>query len=55
MDSGTLDLNLAEGTVQLAYQHRAGTRPPLVCLHGFGSTKEDYADLSMRPNFGTAA
>ena len=51
MDSGTLDLTFAEGTVSLAYLHRAGTRPPLVCLHGFGSTKEDYADLSMRPEF----
>ncbi|MEO1154616.1 MAG: alpha/beta hydrolase, partial [Pseudomonadota bacterium] len=51
MQAGTLDLTFAEGTVRLAYLHRAGTRPPLVCLHGFGSTKEDYADLSMRPEF----
>lgn len=51
MDAGTLDLTFAEATVRLAYLHRAGTRPPLVCLHGFGSTKEDYADLSMRPEF----
>jgi pimeloyl-ACP methyl ester carboxylesterase len=25
--------------------HRAGTGTPLVFLHGFGSTKEDYADV----------
>ncbi len=51
MEPGTLDLNFAEGSVRLAYLLRAGARPPLVCLHGFGSTKEDYADLSMRPDF----
>ncbi|WP_175765975.1 alpha/beta fold hydrolase [Burkholderia ambifaria] len=25
--------------------HRGGTRAPVVFLHGFGSTKEDYADI----------
>lgn len=38
-------------SVSLAYLRRGGVRPPLVCLHGFGSTKEDYADLAMRPEF----
>lgn len=51
MDAETLDLNFAGGMVRLAYLHRSGAQPPLVCLHGFGSTKEDYADLSMRPDF----
>ena len=29
--------------------HRAGGRAPLVFLHGFGSTKEDYADAALHP------
>ena len=29
--------------------HRAGGRVPLVFLHGFGSTKEDYADAALHP------
>ncbi|MEO1641536.1 MAG: alpha/beta hydrolase [Pseudomonadota bacterium] len=51
MDAGHLDLIVQDQPVHLAYLHRAGTRPPLVCLHGFGSTKEDYADLAMRAAF----
>ena len=51
MDAGTLDLTVAGASVRLAYLRKPGARPPLVCLHGFGSTKEDYADLSMRPEF----
>ena len=51
MEADTIHLALPDGSVRLAYLRRPGTRPPLVCLHGFGSTKEDYADLSMRPDF----
>ncbi len=51
MDSGTLDLVIDGTPVHLAYLHRGGAKTPLVCLHGFGSTKEDYADLVMRPDF----
>ncbi|MBM3071253.1 alpha/beta hydrolase [Enterobacter sp. RHBSTW-00994] len=31
--------------MQVAALHRTGTRDPIVFLHGFGSTKEDYADI----------
>ena len=34
--------------VDIAGMHRAGTGVPLVFLHGFGSTKEDYADVIQR-------
>ncbi len=51
MEAGTLDLTVENTSVGLAYLRQDGERPPLVCLHGFGSTKEDYADLSMRPEF----
>lgn len=51
MESGTLDMTVVGVPICLAYMRRDGARPPLVCLHGFGSTKEDYVDLSMRPEF----
>lgn len=37
--------------VEVAYLRRPGPLPPLVCLHGFGSSKEDYADLALHPAF----
>ena len=30
---------------------RGGSRAPIVFLHGFGSTKEDYADIICHPEF----
>lgn len=37
--------------LDLSYLRRSGTGTPLLCLHGFGSTKEDYADLGFRTDF----
>jgi pimeloyl-ACP methyl ester carboxylesterase len=37
--------------LRIACMHREGRRPPVVFLHGFGSTKEDYADLACCPQF----
>ncbi|MEM6565789.1 MAG: alpha/beta hydrolase [Pseudomonadota bacterium] len=51
MIPGTLALTVEGVSVRLACLHQRGTRPPLICLHGFGSTKEDYSDLSMHPEF----
>lgn len=51
MDAGTLDLVIDGMPLRLAYLQRGGAKTPLVCLHGFGSTKEDYADLAMRAEF----
>lgn len=31
--------------IEVAAIHRTGTREPIVFLHGFGSSKEDYADI----------
>ena len=47
----TLDLRVQDIDVRLAYLRRPGPNAPIVCLHGFGSTKEDYADLAQRPDF----
>ncbi|MEM1410433.1 MAG: alpha/beta hydrolase, partial [Pseudomonadota bacterium] len=51
LESGRIALNVQGTGVEIAYLHRAGPRPALVCLHGFGSTKEDYADLALHPDF----
>ncbi|MEM7504136.1 MAG: alpha/beta hydrolase [Pseudomonadota bacterium] len=51
MQSHQLELSIRDTSVELAYLRRAGDLAPLVCLHGFGSTKEDYADLALHPAF----
>lgn len=51
MESGSLDLNVQGVAISLAYLRRRGPLPTLLCLHGFGSTKEDYADLTLREDF----
>ncbi len=38
--------------VSIAMLRRTGARPPVVFLHGFGSTKEDYADVARLASFG---
>ncbi|HWQ09506.1 MAG TPA: alpha/beta hydrolase [Holophaga sp.] len=37
--------------LEVAAISRTGTTAPIVFLHGFGSTKEDYADLVRQPGF----
>lgn len=51
MDTRILDLTVDGTDVRLRCLQRGGPLAPLVCLHGFGSTKEDYADLALRPEF----
>ncbi len=41
----TLPLTIGGTGVEIAGLRRDGTGEPLVFLHGFGSTKEDYADV----------
>lgn len=47
----TLEFELYGAQVNIAYIRRPGKRPSVLCLHGFGSTKEDYADLTLHPAF----
>jgi pimeloyl-ACP methyl ester carboxylesterase len=37
--------------VEIATARRGAELAPIVFLHGFGSTKEDYVDLAYRPGF----
>ena len=37
--------------LQVSALSRQGGNPPIVFLHGFGSTKEDYADIQLYESF----
>jgi pimeloyl-ACP methyl ester carboxylesterase len=45
----TVPLTIDGVDLQIAAARRDGTGEPLVFLHGFGSTKEDYADVIQQP------
>ncbi|WP_327699781.1 alpha/beta fold hydrolase [Streptomyces sp. NBC_00459] len=45
LEAFTLPLTVGGTRVDVSGLHRGGTGTPLVFLHGFGSTKEDYADV----------
>jgi pimeloyl-ACP methyl ester carboxylesterase len=51
MHEDTVELEIDGVTVTIAVLRRDGLRTPLVFLHGFGSTKEDYADIALRRRF----
>lgn len=46
-----LSLQVQGVVADIACMHRLGDEPPIVFLHGFGSTKEDYADIRLHPAF----
>ncbi len=45
----SLNVSVKGTSCSVAALRRQGSGAPLVCLHGFGSTKEDYADLALFP------
>ena len=51
LDFGSVALNVEGVGVRLATMTRSGERAPVVFLHGFGSTKEDYADVALESAF----
>ncbi|CAK1356999.1 hypothetical protein CB0940_11834 [Cercospora beticola] len=46
-----LDLNVDNIDISLAITHRPGRLCPVLFLHGFGSTKEDYTDFLLKKSF----
>ena len=46
-----IPLNIDGVQLDLAVIHRSGPKAPILFLHGFGSTKEDYADITLQPPF----
>jgi pimeloyl-ACP methyl ester carboxylesterase len=51
MKKSHLQFNVDGVELNIATIHRKGELSPIVFLHGFGSTKEDYADLLRYPSF----
>lgn len=51
----TLTLSVQGVDLQIAAMRRAGERAPILYLHGFGSTKEDFADIVRYPAFAGRA
>lgn len=45
------DLNIDGTDISLAVTHRGGPLAPVLFLHGFGSTKEDFADFLLKETF----
>ncbi|QXI25621.1 alpha/beta fold hydrolase [Pseudomonas vanderleydeniana] len=46
-----LPLEIDGVSLELALIHRVGPKAPILFLHGFGSTKEDYADITLQAAF----
>ncbi|EEA02428.1 alpha/beta hydrolase fold [Burkholderia sp. H160] len=51
MAKETVALSVEGVELDVATMHRKGPLAPIVFLHGFGSTKEDYADMVHYPAF----
>ncbi|WP_284232412.1 alpha/beta fold hydrolase [Arenivirga flava] len=49
MNISQRQLRIAGTATTIATLERAGAATPIVFLHGFGSTKEDYADIVLHP------
>ncbi|RAO68255.1 uncharacterized protein BHQ10_004267 [Talaromyces amestolkiae] len=47
----TLDLTVEGVSIELATVTRFGPLSPILFLHGFGGTKEDYIDIALNPTF----
>jgi pimeloyl-ACP methyl ester carboxylesterase len=50
-----LNLNVDGVSMKVATVRREGETAPIVFLHGFGSSKEDYADVAYHPAFAGRA
>jgi len=49
------DLQVDGTAISLAITHRKGSLAPVLFLHGFGSTKEDYFDFLLKEHFANHA
>jgi pimeloyl-ACP methyl ester carboxylesterase len=54
-DHRTLALEVDGASVEIDTLVSSGRKPPVLFLHGFGSTKEDYADVAHLPNLAAGA
>jgi pimeloyl-ACP methyl ester carboxylesterase len=49
LNKDNIPLKINGVQLRVAAMHKDGHLPPIVFLHGFGSTKEDYADAALYP------
>ncbi|KAH7084251.1 Alpha/Beta hydrolase protein [Paraphoma chrysanthemicola] len=47
---GTIPLEVEGVKLDIATVHKLTSKPPILFLHGFGSCKEDLADISIHPD-----
>ncbi len=52
MEREFFDIEINGVSMRVAVMRRNGSLAPIVLLHGFGSTKEDYADMARVERFG---
>lgn len=50
-EHGVQELTVEGVDLRLSKISRIGSKPPILFLHGFGSTKEDYADIARYSDF----
>ncbi|MFP4005030.1 MAG: alpha/beta fold hydrolase [Alphaproteobacteria bacterium] len=51
MECDRIEVTIGGVQTRIGTRVREGRRPALLLLHGFGATKEDYADLAHHPRF----
>lgn len=49
--ANTWDIVVDDVPVKLSVTHRTGSLAPILFLHGFGSSKEDFADVLLKDDF----
>lgn len=55
MKKETINVTIENVSLRLSLLRREGSKPPVVFLHGFGASKEDYADFDMQARFSGRA
>jgi len=55
MKKETINVTIEDVSLRLSLLRREGSKPLVVFLHGFGASKEDYADFDMQARFSGRA
>ncbi len=55
MKKETINVTIEDVSLRLSVLRREGSKPPVIFLHGFGASKEDYADFAVFPRFSDRA
>ena len=55
MKKETINVTIEDISLRLSVLRHEGSKPPVVFLHGFGASKEDYADFDILARFNDRA